>query len=127
MYTTRVSKLPAALKSKVGAVDVLPATTNTGSAALAVTRTGAAALTPYDYVMRYDGSAWSMQRADNGAAVRFTGTGTVSDPILAGGVAIVLSGAAVAGDRFLVRPTSGAIRNMDVLITDPARVADLRQ
>jgi flagellar hook-associated protein 1 len=107
----------------VGSVDVMPATTNTGSAALAVTRTGASALTPYDYVMRYDGSAWTMQRADNGAAVSFTGTGTVSSPIVAGGVSIVLSGAPVAGDRFLVRPTAGAIRNMDVLITDPARVA----
>ncbi|MEO8314603.1 MAG: flagellar hook-associated protein FlgK [Pseudomonadota bacterium] len=107
----------------VGAAEVMPAATNSGSAALAVTRTGSGTLTPYDYVLRYDGSAWSMQRVDNGAATSFTGTGTLADPIVAGGVSIVLSGAAVAGDRFLVRPTSGAIRNMDVLITDPARVA----
>lgn len=107
----------------VGAVDVLAATNNAGSASLAVSRTGASALTPYDYMMRYDGSAWTMQRMDNGAAVSFTGTGTVADPIVAAGVSVVLSGTAATGDRFLVRPTSGAIRNMDVLITDPARVA----
>ncbi len=107
----------------VGAVEVLTDTTNTGSAAVAATRTGAGALTAYDYVMRYNGSAWTMQRADNGAPITFTGTGTGADPIVADGVSIVLSGTPAAGDRFLVRPTAKAIKGMDVLISDPARVA----
>ncbi len=70
----------------VGAVEVQGAVTNTGSGALAVTRTGAAALTKNDYVLRYSGSAWTMQRADTGAAISFTGTGTALDPIVADGL-----------------------------------------
>jgi flagellar hook-associated protein 1 FlgK len=107
----------------VGAVEVLGAATNSGSGALAVTRTGAAALTKNDYVLRYSGSAWTMQRADNGAAVSFTGTGTALDPMVADGISVVVSGAPAAGDRFLVRPTAAAIKGMDVLISDPARIA----
>lgn len=107
----------------VGGVEAMPDTTNTGSATVSVTRTGASALTPYDYVMRYTGSAWTMQRADNGAPVSFTGTGTALDPIVAGGVSIVLSGTPSANDRFLVRPTAAAIDGMSVLISDPSKVA----
>jgi flagellar hook-associated protein 1 FlgK len=73
--------------------------------------------------MRYNGSAWTMQRADNGTPVSFTGTGTGIDPIVAGGVSIVLSGAPAAGDRFLVRPTAGAIDGMSVQISDPGLIA----
>jgi flagellar hook-associated protein 1 FlgK len=107
----------------VGAAEVLTATTNTGTAAVAATRTGAGTLTPHDYVMRYNGSAWTMQRADNGAPVSFTGTGTAADPIVGGGVSVVLSGAPAAGDRFLLRPAAAAIRGLDVLVSDPARIA----
>jgi flagellar hook-associated protein 1 len=98
----------------VGAVDVARATTNTGSAVVTATRTGAGALTGSDYLLRYNGSAWTMQHADTGAAVSFTGTGTSLDPIVAGGVSIVLAGAPAAGDRFLVRPTATAIAGMGV-------------
>jgi flagellar hook-associated protein 1 FlgK len=107
----------------VGAVEVRPDIANTGSAGLAVTRTGAGALTQFDYVVRYTGSAWTLQRADSGAPVSFTGTGTNVDPIVADGMSLVLSGTPATGDRFLVRPTANAIKGMDVLVTDPARVA----
>lgn len=107
----------------VGAVEAIPAAGNAGSATIAATRTGAGSLTPYDYVMRYTGSAWTMQRADTGAAVGFTGTGTVGDPIVADGLSMVISGTPAAGDKVLVRPTAGAISGLDVLISDPARVA----
>ncbi len=107
----------------VGAVEVRPDVHNTGSAGVAVTRTGAGALTTADYVMRYNGSAWTMLRADNNAPVAFTGTGTSLDPIVADGMSIVLSGTPATGDRFLVRPTAAAISGMNVLITDPAKVA----
>jgi flagellar hook-associated protein 1 len=107
----------------IGGAQVLTANTNTGSAVVAASRTSAGASTDHDYVLRFDGSAWTMQRADNGEPVSYSGTGTPASPIVAGGVSIVLSGAPAAGDRFLVRPTAGAIDGMDVLVIDPARVA----
>ena len=42
---------------------------NAGSATVAVTRTGVGALTANDYIMEYNGSAWTVRRADTGAAV----------------------------------------------------------
>ena len=107
----------------VGGVAVQPATTNTGSASVAVTRTSASALTANDYLVRYNGTAWTVQRADTGAPVTFTGTGTGADPIVADGLSIVVSGTPATGDRFLVKPTGSAIDGMSVLISDPAKVA----
>ncbi|HEV7633184.1 MAG TPA: flagellar basal body rod C-terminal domain-containing protein, partial [Steroidobacteraceae bacterium] len=88
-----------------------------------VTRVDAGAMTTQDYVLQYSGSAWTLRRTDTGAAVTMTGTGTALDPFRADGLAIVVGGTAAAGDRYLVKPTAGAVAGMNVLITDPARVA----
>ena len=108
---------------QVGAPSALAATNNTGTVTAAVTRTSTGALTANDYVLRYDGAAWNMLRADTGAAVAFTGNGTAGSPIVAEGLSIVVSGSPATGDRIMVRPTASAITGMDVLITDPARIA----
>ena len=50
-----------------------------------------------------------------------TGTGTAADPFVADGLEIEVGGAADVGDTFLIRPTRGAIADMNVLITDPSR------
>jgi len=39
------------------------------------------------------------------------------------GMKIVVGGTPVVGDQFLVRPTHAAVEGMDVLITDPSKVA----
>ena len=45
-----------------------------------------------------------------------TGTGTAADPFVADGLEIEVGGAADVGDTFLIRPTRGAVADMDVLI-----------
>jgi flagellar hook-associated protein 1 FlgK len=107
----------------VGGVSVLPQNANTGTGTVAVTRTSAGALTASDYVLEYNGTAWSARRADTGAAVTLTGSGTSGSPFLADGLSIVVGGTPAAGDRFQVRPTAAAVAGMRVLISDPARVA----
>jgi flagellar hook-associated protein 1 len=107
----------------LGGVQVLPELTNGGSANLAVTRTNVGALTAGNYLMAYDGSAWSMRRTDTGAAVTLTGAGTGASPFVVDGLSIVVSGSAAAGDRFVVRPTAGAVGGLGVLVSDPSRVA----
>jgi flagellar hook-associated protein 1 FlgK len=107
----------------VGGPVAVAATTNGSAVTATVTRTGVGALTANDYVLRYDGSAWQMTRADTGAPVAFTGSGSNASPIVAEGLSLVLSGTPVAGDRILVRPTAAAISGMDVLISDPAKLA----
>jgi flagellar hook-associated protein 1 FlgK len=104
----------------VGGAEALSANTNSGTASLAVTRTGAADLTLDDYTLRYDGAAWSVRRAGSGATVAFTVSGSTLE---FEGLSVAVSGTAAAGDRFLVRPTAGAVRGLDTLISDPSRIA----
>jgi flagellar hook-associated protein 1 len=107
----------------VGGVQVLSDRANASSATLDVTRSNVGALTASNYVVSYDGSAWSMRRSDTGAAVTLTGAGTVGSPFVGDGLSVVVNGTPAAGDSFLVRPTAGAIDGLDVLVSDPSRVA----
>jgi flagellar hook-associated protein 1 FlgK len=107
----------------LGAAEVLPEGGNGGSATVAVTRSNIGALTAVNYQVDFDGSAWRMRRMDTGATITMTGAGTVASPFVADGLSLVVSGAAAAGDSFLVRPTVAAVRGLSVLITDPSRVA----
>jgi flagellar hook-associated protein 1 FlgK len=107
----------------LGAVGVQPASGNSGSGTVAVTRTDIGALTANDYIMEYNGSAWTARRADTGVAVTLSGAGSVASPFVAEGLSIVVGGTPVAGDSFKVMPTAGAINGMNVLIADPARIA----
>lgn len=109
-----------------GDVLVQDAGTNTGGASLAVTRAagGTGDLTNADYILTSNAGVWSLRRTDTGAAVPMTGDGSALTPFEADGISIVVSGTAPAdGDRFLIRPTSDAVQDMDVLITDPNRIA----
>jgi flagellar hook-associated protein 1 FlgK len=96
---------------------------NTSSTTLSVTRTNTGALTEADYQLTFTAGTWTARRLDTGATVTLTGTGTVADPLSADGLAIVVNGTPAAGDRFAVRPTRTAAAGMDVLISDPGRVA----
>ncbi len=107
----------------VGAPRVNENAFNTGSGTVAVTRSNVTALTTSDYVLRYTGSSWSLSRSDTGAAVTTTGTGTGADPFVADGLSIVVGGSPSSGDRYLIQPTRAAVSGLQVLVTDPAKVA----
>ena len=96
---------------------------NAGSASFSADIADVDALTGHDLQLRFDGSGWSAQRADNGAAVAMSGAGTAADPFMVDGVSLVLSGSAAAGDRFHLGPTAGAAGSLRVAFTDPARIA----
>jgi flagellar hook-associated protein 1 FlgK len=107
----------------VGAPEGLRNAANPSTATVSVTRTDVSALSESDYILQRAGGVWQLNRVDNGAAVTLTGTGTALDPFVADGIAIELNGTAQDGDRFLIRPTRGAVDDMRVLITDPGRIA----
>lgn len=81
------------------------------------------ALTGNNLVLRFDGAAWSAARADTGQAVAMTGSGTGADPFVVDGVNLVLSGAATAGDRFLLQPTAAAAGGIKLALSDPGQIA----
>jgi flagellar hook-associated protein 1 FlgK len=109
----------------VGSARALSNANNSGTGSIAVQRIDGAsgALTTSDYVMINTAGGWSLRRADSGAVVPMTGTGTVADPFVADGLSIEVSGAAAIGDRFLIKPTVDAVSGLQVLITDPSQVA----
>jgi len=107
----------------VGTVGVNGATSNTGNATVTATRTDLGAVTANDYILQRTTTGYTMRRADTGASVSFSGTGTVGDPIVADGLSIVVGAGIQTDDQYLIRPTRDAIQGFNVAITDPARVA----
>jgi flagellar hook-associated protein 1 len=107
----------------VGDAEVLDNGLNSGTGTVTATRTDVTALTGRDYVLEMTGSGWQLRDSLNGTSVPMTGTGTAADPFVADGVELEVGGTADVGDTFLIRPTRGAITNMSVLVTDPAKVA----
>jgi len=107
----------------IGAATATAATTNSGTAAVTVARTNIGALTTNDYVLGRTATGYTLRRQDTGAAVSFTGTGTVGDPILADGLSIVVGAGIATGDQYTIRPARDAIAGMSVAITDPAKIA----
>jgi flagellar hook-associated protein 1 len=98
---------------------------NQGTATLTASVSDLGALGSKDYILGYDGSAWSL-RDSSGNAVAISGTGTAADPFQAAGLDLVVAGAAVAGDSFRIQPARQAAASINVVIDDPARLAAAR-
>ncbi len=82
-----------------------------------------AQLTADDYRLKFDGSSWSLTRADSGQNVPLSGTGTVADPFVAEGISISLGAGAVAGDSYTIRPVRDGASAIGLLIGDPRDLA----
>jgi flagellar hook-associated protein 1 FlgK len=95
---------------------------NAGTAQISAAFGDVSQLTTSDYTMRYDGSNWTLSRAD-GTQVAMTGTGTAADPFVADGLEFTVSGSASAGDSFLIKPTATAAAATSVAITDIRQIA----
>jgi flagellar hook-associated protein 1 len=107
----------------IGGVSATDVATNTGTAVLTATRTDVSAITSSDYVLANTGTGYTLRRQDTGAAVTFTGAGTLASPILADGMSIVVGAGSNTGDQYVIKPTRDAVSGLSVAITDPSRVA----
>lgn len=96
---------------------------NTGTASLSATYGDLGKLDAQNVVLQFDGTNWKASRADTGASIPLTGTGTAADPLVINGVKLVVGGTPAANDRFLLQPTAGVAGSMEVAITDPSRIA----
>lgn len=103
---------------------VLPSTDNTGTPAASVAVTDLGQLTGADYVLEYDGAAYSLTRVDTGAVIPLSGSGTAADPLVGDGLSIDVSGGApAAGDRMLIRSAHDAAGTIQSVVTDPQALA----
>jgi flagellar hook-associated protein 1 len=105
-----------------GTPTVLGNRNNAGTAQITAAFGDVSQLTTSDYTMRYDGSAWTLSRAD-GTQVAMTGSGTAADPFVADGLTFTVSGSANAGDSFMIKPTATAAAATSVAITDIRQIA----
>jgi flagellar hook-associated protein 1 FlgK len=110
----------------VGGPQVLSSSNNTGTANVSAVVSNLGALTTSNYDLKYDGSNWSLVDSASGAATALTQSTSGMPPVttLTGaGLTITVTGAAQAGDRFLVEPTSAAVSSLALLTTDPSKIA----
>ena len=107
----------------VGGVQVLNDSANTGTAAVSATVSNANAITTDNYVLKFDGTNWSLSDAASGASVAMTGNGTSASPFTADGLSIVAGTGAQAGDSYQIDPTRAAVAGLSVLLTDPGQLA----
>lgn len=96
---------------------------NTGTGAITASYGDLGKLEAQNIVLKFDGSNWAASRADTGASVPLTGTGTAVDPLIINGVKLVVGGTPAANDRFLLQPTAGVAGSLEMAITDPSRIA----
>lgn len=105
---------------------VMTATTNTGSAQLGVLIDDSSVLGISDYSLSFNGTQYSLTRLSDRSIVA-----SFAEPAVPGQIAIASEGfsldfsslGAVAGDQFLIRPTRSSAGNIDVVMTDPAKLA----
>lgn len=96
----------------------IPYTSNTGTATLTTTVTDVSQLTVDDYTLYFDGATWTVTSSSGSS-----GTLALPTDTFEGLTFTFAGGAAVAGDRFNVKPTAEGARTIDVLISDPNQIA----
>lgn len=107
----------------IGTPRVTGNASNTGTGSITASYGDLGKLEAQNIVLKFDGSNWAASRADTGASVPLTGTGTAADPLLINGVKLVVGGTPAANDRFLLQPTTGVAGSLEMAITDPSRIA----
>jgi flagellar hook-associated protein 1 FlgK len=107
----------------MSAPQVLSSGLNTGSGTAAAAVSDLSALTGDEYILNFDGAAYSLVRSPGGAAIPMTGAGTPADPFVAEGLSITVGGAPAAGDQLLIRPVSKAASSIRLQVADAQAIA----
>jgi flagellar hook-associated protein 1 FlgK len=107
----------------VGTPQAVGSSKNTDATTAGVSVTDLGALTSDSYVLAFNGAAYSLTRVSDGSSVALSGAGTAASPLTADGLSIVLSGTPASGDQFLIQPTATAASALDVVLTDPSKIA----
>jgi flagellar hook-associated protein 1 FlgK len=78
-----------------------------------------------DFILSRVGAGWEVTRADTGMVVAHQGDGSTGAPLQFGGLSVVVGGVGeiMAGDSFLIRPTSAAVSGFGLVISDPSLIA----
>jgi flagellar hook-associated protein 1 FlgK len=108
----------------VGAPQATASANNTGAATVAVSVpvSGLGALTSDNYVLSFAGGAPQLQDQTTGQLITPTATGA-PNTYTAAGFTFTVTGTPAAGDQFLLQPTSTAADSLQVVLSDPSKIA----
>lgn len=111
-----------------GTPQATASTSNVGNSVLAATVNSASDLTGRDYTLQFDGVSYNLfDNTTNTAVQSFTAAQLATPQAVAGtGVTLQLTVGvvpSVAGDSFLIRPTSTGARDFGLAVTDPTKIA----
>jgi len=109
---------PGADVFSIEAPVVNAATANTGSGTLSTTISDYGALQASAYQVQYDGSSWNVTRLSDHSVRSYAGL-----PQNVDGLTLDVTGAASAGDNFLVQATRGGAKSMRVLLPGVNQIA----
>src|ERR1700677_3837181 len=107
----------------VGAPVATASSANTDATTASVTISNIGALTSDNYLLSYNGGAYTLTDTTTGANVALTGAGTAASPLTAAGLSIVLSGTPASGDQFFIQPTAQAAGTLSVALTSSSGLA----
>jgi flagellar hook-associated protein 1 FlgK len=93
-----------------------------GSPAITATLSDSSQLVASDYELSYDGASYTLTRLSDGASSPAASPATING-VQQGFTLAVGAGVAVAGDRWLIRPSHGAAGTFASLISDPNLIA----
>lgn len=98
---------------------VQAASGNTGGASVSAQVSDVSALTADDYLLQYDGANYKLTNLTSNT----TQTLGASGPFTVAGLTITTSGAANAGDRFMIEPTRAAAAGLGLALSNPRDIA----
>jgi len=102
--------------------NVLPAVANTSSASLALSINDTTKLIASDYEVDFNSATTgTITRRSDGVVTTFDSTAT--NPVVLDGLNIALSGAANAGDKFLIKPFNTSANNLTSAFSSPRALA----
>ncbi|EPD6122605.1 flagellar hook-associated protein FlgK [Shigella sonnei] len=105
----------------IGKPAVLQNTKNKGDVAIGATVTDASVVLATDYKISFDNNQWQVTRLASNTT--FTVTPDANGKVAFDGLELTFTGTPAVNDSFTLKPVSDAIVNMDVLITDEAKIA----
>lgn len=108
------------------AIDVLENANNAGAAQVTASYVDTGNLTASDYELRATSVAdqFTLTRLSDGQVTTINTGGTYPySSAEIDGISISISAAATAGDSYLIQPTRNAASNMELLISDPRKIA----
>ncbi|MGA8706793.1 MAG: flagellar hook-associated protein FlgK [Steroidobacteraceae bacterium] len=108
----------------VGGPQVTPSQNNTGTADVTGVISNLGGLTTSNYDLEYDGANWHLTDTASGTTMPLAASTAGGVTTLTGaGMTLTVTGAANAGDKFLVQPTGNAVAGLTLLTSDPSKIA----